>query len=105
MNERVHSVVVEIARKYAGKMAIEDCAFIDQDLGIVGDDCVEFIEELEGAFEVDLRPLVERGPLQRQSVLRKILGVPPQRSGADVTISELVEFISHSRKRNHLGSS
>lgn len=72
--------------------------FIGADLGVVGGDAVEFLDRVEAEYQVDLRPLVERGPPpKRQPWWTWIAGSKVANTGVDVTIREMAEYI-HSRK-------
>ena len=71
---------------------------VGADLHVYGGDCVELLDKLEGLFSVDLRPLIERGPLERTGALHRLFGIPPRRSGVDVSVKELIDFIVEHRE-------
>lgn len=101
MNDEVCRDILEIVRKYAGNDDFDADSFVGSDLGILGSDFVELLYGLEDRFDVDLRPLVERGPLERTTIFHRLMGIPSRRSGVDVTVREIASFIKESRSRPH----
>ena len=90
--------VIDIIGKYAPGQEIAEDAFIARDLRILGGDGAELLDELEARFGVDLRPLIERGPLEQNSILHKIFGAEPRKSGVDVSVAEIISFVTLSRQ-------
>ena len=88
--------VIDVVRKYCGGLSVRRADYICGDLGIAGGDVVELLEELESTFGVDLRPLVERGPVERNSFWHRLCGVEPRQSGVDVRVEEIASFITSS---------
>ncbi len=99
MSGQIDQQVYEIVAKYVASDQFDPDALLCRDLSICGGDSVEFLDELEDRFQVDLRPLVERGPLERNSRLHRLFGVTPRRSGVDVSTNEVIDFIKSGRVR------
>ena len=93
--EDVERQVLDIAKSFRGKNSvILPSDYLGADAGIVGGDSVEFLDEVEARFGVDLKPLVERGPPpRRQPWWTWISGTPITKTGVDVTVNELVDYI------------
>ena len=89
----VEPAVFDVLREYAGKKTVTEDSLLAADLHIDGSDSVEVLDKLEELFRVDLRPLIERGPLERNTVFHRMFGVPPRKSGVDVSVRELIDFI------------
>lgn len=92
--------MLEIAGRYSGHQAAGPDAHIARDLGIAGGDAVEFLDELEEVFGVDLKPLIERGPYERNSYLHLLVGIERRRSGVDVTCRDIAAFIDERLNRS-----
>ena len=100
MTDDIENEILAVIRKYALSKSVSLDVMLGRELGIRGGDSVEFLDELEGRFNVDLRPLVERGPLEQNTLMHRFFGIEPRCSGVDFTGRELVEFI---RDRVELG--
>jgi hypothetical protein len=93
----VRSKVIELIRSYIGSdIEISGNELIGQDIGITRGDSVEFQDEIEDMFSVDLAPLVDAHAVTPEpGWFDRLLG-QNRRAYTDFTVDELVEFISGS---------
>ncbi len=100
MTDKVREAVCKLINEFAGKQPFTGDSMLGADLHIYGSDSVEFLDKLENLFSVDLRPLVERGPLERTGFWSRMFGVTPRPSGVDISVNELIDFIDRERRRS-----
>ena len=94
LNPDLLTRILTIVHNYAGSQLVNPDAYLASDLGIFGGDAVELLDELEERFGVDLHPLIERGPYERNSFWHRLFMITPRQAGVDVTSREIAEFIS-----------
>lgn len=93
-NEEARERVIATLRKYSGKRDVSNDAFIGRDLGITGGDSVEFLDEIEEKFGIDLAPLIDaRKRLRPADWLDRLLGRKHGGETVDLTVSEVVDHV------------
>ena len=83
--------LVEIAERYSGR-SVSSADKVGRDLGIDREDAIEFYEEVERLFRVDLRRVTE------STILRPKIFFWRRKSkvmGLDPTILTIATYISH----------
>jgi hypothetical protein len=93
----VRAKVIALMKSYVGReIEVAGHELIGQDVGITRGDSVEFQDEIEEMFSVDLRPLVQAHAVTpRPGWFDRLLG-QNRRAYSDFTVDELVNFISKS---------
>jgi hypothetical protein len=99
VRDEIRNTVFQLLFEYSGKRSITEDSMISADLHIRGGDAVQALDELEDRFNVDLRPLIERDPMERTGLLHRLFGVPPRRSGVDVSVRELIDYLVDAQTR------
>jgi hypothetical protein len=87
--------IIAIIRSFVGPhVLVTHDKLVGQDLGISGGDSVEFLDELEINFEIDLDKLVLQSTFHSEpSWIGRLLGKKEGRAVADLTVGELIRYI------------
>lgn len=99
-DQQIDTDVLEIVAKYSLIPDFSTDALLGRDLGIRGGDAVELLDELESHFGVDLRPLVENGPKERDTFVHRLFGIESRRSGIDVSTRQVIDFIGSELRKS-----
>jgi hypothetical protein len=94
--------VLMVVSAYVGTppSALDVDAKIGSELGLSGGDSVEFLDQIEFKFGIELEPLVRRYQrLERPSWIARLFGFPPAYS-TDFSIRQLVGFLNEGHGRN-----
>jgi hypothetical protein len=103
---RIERELLAVLRKYVGEGGnLEPSALLGKDLNLLGWDAIEFMEEVERNYGVDLRPLVEKNTQQLLPTLwHKVFGI--SNSSIDLSVRQIAEYVARQTKgAGHLRSS
>lgn len=99
--EALEEKIMSFLKGFSGRPVVELDQFIGRDIGIHGGDGVQILYELEEKFGVDLNPLIDSVTVYSPpSWFDRLCGRAHGPPAADVTVRQLVEYISNAVLRS-----
>ncbi len=89
LRDEIAASVIAMAAEISGvRTPIDEAQFVGRDLAIEGWDCVDFLEEIEDRWKVDLKPWIETITEYRRGWFRKRMET------RDATLGELIDQVT-----------